>query len=116
VTSVFDGPRSPSMCKWIDAARLSKIGRARNSSKNGDRGFCLTFADLGLQSKAYSKESVKYTDSSSSVYSSTSCKLLRSAGTRVVTWALNVEELYSASDDTTLVRAARPTSLVLRAM
>jgi len=34
------------MCKWIDAARLSKIGRARNSSKNGDRGFCLTFADL----------------------------------------------------------------------
>jgi hypothetical protein len=53
VTSVFDGPRSPSMCKWIDAARLSKIGRARNSSKNGDRGFCLTFADLGLHSQRH---------------------------------------------------------------
>jgi hypothetical protein len=84
------------MCKWIDAARLSMIGRALNSSRYGERGFCLKFAD-----------------SSSRAESSTSCKLLRSAGTRVEAWTLKVEELYSASDVTTLVRAARPTSLVL---
>ncbi len=115
MTSVFVGPRSPSMCKWMDAARLSMMGRARNSSKYGDRGFCLRSADLGrAQSEACLDKSSNYTDSSSSVDSSTSCKLLRSAGTRVVTWILKVEELYSASDVTALVRAARPTSLVLR--
>lgn len=32
---------------------------------------------------------------------------------RVLTWTLKVEELYSASEVTTLVRAARPTSLIL---
>lgn len=36
------------MCKWIDAARLSMIGRARNSSKYGERGFCLKFSDLKI--------------------------------------------------------------------
>jgi hypothetical protein len=36
------------MCKWIDAARLSMIGRALNSSRYGERGFCLKFADLEI--------------------------------------------------------------------
>jgi len=115
-TSVFVGTRSPSTCKWIDAARLSKIGRARNSSKYGDKGFFPTFADLEIATiKSGFEQRTDYTNSSSNANSSTSCKLLRSAGTRVVTWTLKVEELYSASDVTTLVRAARPTSLVLGA-